>query len=322
MRPQLSVVIPVCREAAHLDVVVAELRETLDALDRTYEIVVVVDGDLPVRLGEARALAEKQDDIRLYSFERRFGEGAALRAGLTAAHGKILVSYPSYHQVKPDVIGDLIQAIDDGADLAYGARQSQHESWFNRLQRGIFNGLLRLLMGVRLRDLGCAIRAVRAEISDEISIHGGFHRFMAVAAVMRGLKVQDVPAQTHPKARSMRAYSPLTYCKRVLDLANIFFLTRFVYKPLRFFGFIGGVMFVPGFVICAYLSGLKIFVGASLADRPLFLFGVLLVALGLQIVAIGLLAEIITYSQASRTKPYVVHRVEHKKPAHASAPKD
>jgi len=313
--PMISVVIPVCGQAAPLGQIVEHAISTIEPLDYEYEVVLVIDGDLPVRLAEAQVLAQDHPEVHLLKFERHFGEGAALRAGLIAARGSILVTHPSYFQVKADVIPKLIKEIEEGADLAYAVRQSQRESLFNRIQRWGFNAILRGLMGVRLRDLGSGVRAVRASVGDEVSIHGGFHRFMAVAAVMRGLKVHGVAAELHPEARAMRAHNPLTYCKRVLDLANVFFLTRFVYKPLRFFGFVGSALFVPGFVICTYLSALRIFAGEALAERPLFLLGVLLVALGVQILAIGLLAEVITYSQASRTKPYVVHEVTVREPS-------
>jgi glycosyltransferase involved in cell wall biosynthesis len=290
------------------------VRDGIEATGKTCEVILVVDGEQPERLAEALALADLDDGIQVLRFERGFGEGAALSAGLRAAQAPIVLTHPAYFQTVGEVIPKLVEEIERGADVAIASRAKKSESIFNRAQRWLFNATLRLLFGVKFRDLACGLRVMRREALEEISVHGGWQRFLVVAAVMRGLRVREVEADVHPSSRRFSPYSPFTYFGRMLDVAKFFFLTKFVHRPMRFFGPIGAPMLLVGFVLCAYLSVLKIFYGEALGSRPLFMLGAMLVAFGLQILAIGLLAEIITYSRSTKTKPYVVREVRRREP--------
>jgi hypothetical protein len=254
-------------------------------------------------------------------FARRFGEGAALQAGLAASRAPILVTHPAYFEVGHEVLPALLEALDEGADLAFASRLPANETAFNRLQRGGFNTLVRWFLDIRHRDVSCGVRAMRRETLEEISAHGAFHRFITVAAIMAGFVVKEIDAPIHEKARHTRAYGPFTYLRRVLDIANVFFVTKFLHKPLRFFGMIGSLLFLPGFLICLYMGVMKLMSKAySLGDRPLFLFGVILTVLGFQVLAIGLLGEIISFSQVRRKKPYAIREVVRKHGAPAKDP--
>jgi glycosyltransferase involved in cell wall biosynthesis len=307
--PDLSIVIPVSQRSDGLGRILEHIRGGLAGTGKTFEVLLVVDGELPQRLEEARKVAEADPDIRVLRFSRRFGEGAALQAGLGACRAPCLLTHPAYFEVEANVIPKLVAAVDGGADLAFASRLPRTESILNRLQRWSFNALVRRVLGLRFRDTACGARVLRAETLQEISAHGAFHRFITVAAAMSGYDVVEVETAVHPEARRPRFHSPLTYLRRLLDIANVYFVTKFLYKPLRFFGVIGGLLFVPGFLICLYLTILKIFTNAQLGNRPLFLFGVILAVLGFQVTAIGLLGEIISFSQATRRRPYAVKEI-------------
>jgi glycosyltransferase involved in cell wall biosynthesis len=266
--PQLSVIIPVSRPAQPLQKVVDFVREGLAGEKRTFEIVLIVDGELPERLEEARGLAADQEQVHVFHLARRFGEGAALQAGFAATRGAIILTVPAYFQVRADVM--------------------------------------------HRKDLACGVRVLKREVLDEVALHGVFHRFITVAAMMSGFETREVEAPVHEEAGRLRPHGPLTYARRILDIANLFFLTRFIQRPLRFFGVIGGFLLVPGILICAVLSIQRLLGLIALGDRPLFLFGVILTVLGFQILAIGLLGEIISFSHASRHKSYAVREVVRK----------
>jgi glycosyltransferase involved in cell wall biosynthesis len=310
--PEVSVVIPVSKRSDDLERILDLVEAALKG--RPHEVLMVIDGHLPRQLEEARRLADDRDGVRVLTFARMFGEGAALRAGLTATQAPVILTHPAYFQVEASVLPQLLQALDGGVDLAFASRLSEKDSLFNRLQRWAFNAIIRRAVWVRYRDVACGVRAMRREVLEDVSLHGSFHRFLPVLAVMKGLVVREVDAPQHPEARHARLYSPGTYLHRLLDLVNVAFLTRFTYKPLRFFGLIGGALFAVGLVICLYLSALKIFGNAVLAERPLLLLGVLLVAVGFQTLALGLLGELISFSQAARTKPYAVREIVRRKP--------
>ncbi len=320
--PELSVVVPVSKRCDGLAEILALLHEGLKHSGRSYEVVLVVDGDLHDRLAQAQALAEVDERIRVLSFARQFGEGAALRAGLMASRAPILLTHPAYFQVQPAVLGELLQAIDDGADVAFASRSSERDSAFNRLQRWVFNFFLRRALWVRFRDISSGVRTLKREALEDVAVHGPFHRFLPVLAAMKGLTVREVPAALHPQAGGARVYRPSVYVKRFLDLVNVFFLARFTYKPLRFFGLVGGMLFGIGLLICLYLTALKVFGGEAIGDRPLLLMGVLLVAVGFQTLAIGLLGELITFAHAAKHKPYTIREVVRKQPEPAPKPRE
>jgi len=278
------------------------------------EILIVVDGHQSGHLESVLELTKGDELVRVLRFEQRFGEGAALRAGLQEAEAPLLLMLPAYFQVSGDVIPKLLEKAAAGTDLAFASRKAQQDTLFNRIQRGIFNLGLRRGLGVRFRDMACGVRVLRRDALEELAVQGGFHRFMVVAAVMRGLSVKEVEADVHPRASRTRTYSPIVYLQRILDLANVVFLSRFVHRPLRFFGIVGGFIFTAGFLLCAWLSIERLFFAKGLAERPLFLLGILLLAFGFQIIAIGLLGEIITYGQSATRKPYVIKRIIRRKP--------
>ena len=317
--PGLSVVVPVSKRSDDLGEIMALLHEGLKGCGRDYEVVLVVDGDLQQRLKEAQALAQQDERVRVLSFARMFGEGAALRAGLMASRAPVLMTHPAYFQVQPAVLQELLQRLDDGADVAFASRTSEKDSAFNRLQRWWFNFFLRRALWVRFRDISSGVRALKREALEDVAVHGPFHRFLPVLAAMKGLVVSEVPAAQHPQAGGARVYRPSVYVKRFLDLVNVFFLARFTYKPLRFFGLVGGLLFGIGLLICLYLAGMRLFGGEALADRPLLLLGVLLIAVGFQTLVIGLLGELITFAHAAKHKPYAIREVVRKQPGDAAA---
>ena len=218
--PEVTVVIPVAKRADDLDKILALVREGLSGTGKSYDIVMVVDGELPERLAAAGAVADRNEDVRVLRFARRFGEGAALRAGLLRGEAPILITHPAYFQVEPGAIGKLLDALEEGAEVAFASRLSGNDSLFNRLQRWVFNALLRASLGVRARDFACGVRAIKRDALEEIALHAGFHRFISVAAVMSGLEVKEVDAAVHPESRSPRTYSPATYLRRIIDIAN------------------------------------------------------------------------------------------------------
>ena len=309
----ISVIIPVTRRAEALESVLDEVRAGLALTKKSYEVILAVDGESPRQLEAARTLARDDESIRVLHFARSFGEGAALRAGLLAAGADLLLTFPAYFQVKIDVLPKLLEAVEDGADIAFASRLPHTGSAFNRLQRWCFNALVRKLLGFQYRDVACGVRVIRRRTLEDIAVHGAFHRYITPVAILNGHVAKEVDAALHPEAKRTRAYGPLTYLKRFLGIANVFFLSKFMHKPLRFFGVAGSLLLLPGILICAYVSVQKIVYAEGLGDRPLFLLGVVMTVLGFQILAIGLLGEIISFSHAARHQSFAIREVVRKK---------
>jgi dolichol-phosphate mannosyltransferase len=141
----------------------------------------------------------------------------------------------------------------------------------------------------------CGLRGFTLEASRSLDLYGDIHRFIPLLAVARGFQVEEIPVRQREEDAQLRMFGPGVYFRRLLDVLHVFFLTKFARKPLRFFGLIGLVTAAAGFLITAGLSVQRLFGQTALADRPLLLLGVLLLALGIQIVSIGLIGEIVIF---------------------------
>ena len=153
------------------------------------------------------------------------------------------------------------------------------------------------------------MRAFKREIAQEVTIYGDQHRFLPVLASRRGFKVRELKVGQSPKDQFRGVYRPREYVHRLLDIFTVFFLVRFTKKPLRFFGMIGSVTLAIGVVFVLYLVIERLFMDVPLAERPALLLSSLLVVLGVQILALGLIGELIIFTHARELKEYTVDEI-------------
>jgi hypothetical protein len=182
-------------------------------------------------------------------------------------------------------------------------------SRFEAFRRRLFHWLVSSVTGENFTDLGCGARAFKRSVADEIPIYGDQHRFIPLLALRRGFRVAEVQVRQSERDRYDKGYGPRTYLRRLLDIFTVVFLVRFTKKPLRFFGMIGSVMFLLGAIFLVYVVGERLFFNVALSDRPALLLSSLLVVLGLQIFALGLLGELIIFTHARDLKEYTIERI-------------
>lgn len=175
----------------------------------------------------------------------------------------------------------------------------------------MFHGLLAWVTKLQFSDLGCGARAFHRRVLEEIQLYGDQHRFLAVLADRQGFRVREVDVRQSPKDRFTGIYGPREYTRGFLDIFTVFFLVRFTKKPLRFFGMVGVSTFAIGALLVAWLVIERLFFGQALAERPALLLSSLLVVLGLQLFALGLLGELIIFTHARAIKDYQIERVIH-----------
>ena len=304
----LSVIMPVGnRHARDIAALYLEYKSGLDALDTRYEFIVVLDGPRPEVAATLQRLLARGDNLIVISLTKRFGEATALMAGFQRASGRVIVTAPAYHQVQGAEIGKLVKALDK-ADLTIGRRWPRVGSRFEVMRRDAFHRLI-ASGGQRFNDLGCGARAMKRRVLEEISLYGDQHRFLPVLANRQGFRVAEIDLAQSPLDRYDRGYPVRDYAHRVLDIFTVFFLVRFTKKPLRFFGMIGASTFVIGALLVAYLAIDRLVFGHSLADRPALLLSSLLVVLGMQLFALGLLGELIIFTHARDIKDYQIDEV-------------
>ncbi len=306
----VSVVVPVQTADAEVRDVVLALSSELERQGRSWECILVFDGVRGRAWDVARELGERYGErVRSVSFKRAFGESVCLTAGYEVSRGRFIVTSPQYVQVDPADLEPMLQALEDGADLVSPWRKPRVDPWLNRLQSALFNWVIRRIIPGNFHDLNCYFRALRRDVLAEVAIYGDIYRFLPVIALRQGYRVVEVPVRHLKEWGQAGFFGVGVYVRRLLDIIGVMFVTRFSLKPLRFFGTVGMVFFLMGFVVLGIVSAEKILFGEGLYNRPAFLLGVMLLVLGVQIIGFGLVGEIIIYTQAKNFREYRIERI-------------
>jgi glycosyltransferase involved in cell wall biosynthesis len=304
----ISAIIPVGQRYDDLARLTDEYAEVLHGLGQSFEIIVVLDGPHGSMAEDLMERAKSRAWLRIVELAREFGESAALSAGLAEALGRNILTLPGYHQVVPTELAKVVEA-GNSADMVVAVRWPRSGSLTARLRRGGFHGFLKLLTGQRYRDLGCGMRLLKREIADEIPLYSDRHHFYPVLAWSRGFVVREVEVRQASGDTFRGPRSVRQYLHRMLDILTLFFLVRFTKKPLRFFGTIGFVVSALGAAFLAVLIIQRLVFGMALADRPALLLSSLMLVLGVQIFALGLIGELVIFTHARDLKEYAVRRV-------------
>lgn len=309
LAPRYSIVMPVGKRVDDIGALIGDYVAALDGAGASFEFIVVLDG--PNREAQETLARAVSADRRLQAIElaKEFGESAALAAGFDAARGAMLVTLPAYYQVEPGELAKLLAAAGERDDMLIAVRWPRAGGPFDKLRRKAFHGLFRITSGMAYRDLACGVRLFRRAVAEEITLYGDQHRFLPALASRRGFRVREVELKQSPKDAFRGHYRLREYLHRFLDVLTVFFLVRFTKKPLRFFGTIGFLAAGLGGIVTAVLVVQRLFFGVALADRPALLLGSLLVVLGVQTFALGLIGELIIFTHASGMKEYTIRRV-------------
>ena len=305
---ELSVIVPVGSRQADPATLHAEYKAGLDTLGQRYELIYVLDGPREKFAAGLRTLLDNGQRFTVISLSRSFGEATALMAGFEHASGQTIITLPAYHQIEAPEVAKLVAGLDS-ADVVIGRRWPRVGGPFERMRRAAFHGLLGWVTRLKFHDLGCGARAMDRRVLEEIQLYGDQHRFLAVLADRQGFRVREVDVQQSPKDRFTGVYEPREYTRGLLDIFTVFFLVRFTKKPLRFFGMVGVTTFAFGALAVTWLVIERLFFGQALAERPALLLASLLVVLGLQLFALGLLGELMIFTHARGLKDYQIERV-------------
>lgn len=304
---ELSVIIPITERHDPIAALYHEYKRAIESTGKKFEIIYVLDGKQPKALKELNQLQET-DSITVITLAKRFGETTALNAAFSQASGDVFLTLPAYQQIEADEIPKIINALE-GFDMVLASRNPRGDSIVNRMQAWLFNFLLRFSTDLQISDAGCSARAFTRNIVEEVNLYGDLHRFFPVIAHQQGYRVIETDVAQAKADKHRRIYSPGLYIRRLLDLLTIFFLVKFTKKPLRFFGLVGTTLFSFGLVGSLFLIAQRLFFDVSLADRPALILSSLLVVLGVQIIAIGLIGEIIIFTHAKEMKEYKIDKI-------------
>ncbi len=299
----VSVIVPVVERADDLLAVHSEFAKQLESEGVDLEFLFVFDGGFINPPESLLTRSRESPRLRILRFDQPFGEAAALRAGIDHSSGAVVIMAPAYFQVQAEGVRRALATLQAGADLVVTQRSPRLDGFLNRLQSRLFHALVRRVSGVRFSDMACGLRVMKRDVAESLPLYGDLHRFIPALAAREGYRVEEVPVPQHPLDARRRLYKPGVYVRRLLDILTFFFLAKFTEKPLRFFGLVGSVFVGLGGVISAILLVQRL-AGTGIANRPLLLLGVLLIALGVQIFGLGLVGEIIVHLRTPRRTSY------------------
>jgi hypothetical protein len=291
-----------------IDITFADYKRELDKTGLRYEFLFVLEGDQLDEFNRLVALKDGGDPIRIIKLSQSYGDATILTVGFEHARAPILMTLPAYHQIKPEAIAPIVAELGE-YDMVTVRRWPRGDSIINRMQTRIFHFLLYKTTSAGFNDLGCGVRVIRRRVTDAVHVYGHKHWFLPVLAGRFGFKINEVDAPQATSDFTRRYFGVGIYFRRMLDLLSIFFLVKFTKKPLRFFGSTGAVLFLMGIAFTAFLTYQRVFEGEPLADRPALLLGVLMIVLGIQIFAIGLIGELIIFTHARDLKEFTIEKI-------------
>ena len=314
----LSVVIPVRNESESIDELYRELTRTLEAWGRSYEIILIDDGSTDDSFAKMARLQTMDSRLRVVRFRRNFGQTAAFSAGFAYARAPLIVTSDGDLQNDPKDIPAMVETLERGVyDIVCGWRKDRKDAWLSRLFPSmVANRLISWATGVRLHDYGCSLKVFRAEVVKPLKLYGEMHRFIPAIASEQGVAIGEVVVGHRARAHGKSKYGISRTIRVILDLLTVKFLLSYSTRPLQIFGLVGFALGAVGITITGYLGTVRLLGWQAIGNRPLLTFGVLLLTTGVQLVTVGLLAELMsrTYHESQDKPTYVIREVRESVP--------
>ena len=308
----LSVIVPIYNEAESIPYLLDAISKSIEPTGLTYEIIGVDDGSID---GSTKVLQESTETcstLKAIILRRNYGQTPAMAAGFTAARGKVIITLDGDLQNDPADIPLLLAKLEEGYDLVSGWRKNRQDDALTRLLPSkIANWLIGKITGVKLHDYGCSLKAYRAEVISDMNLYGELHRFLPALAYIEGAKITEIPVNHHARRFGHSKYGLGRTFRVIMDLLTIFFMKKFLTRPMHAFGFFGLLVTISGFLMGVYLTFLKLGLGQSIGDRPLLILCVLLILTGVQLFSFGLLGELLmrTYHESQKRPIYRIREV-------------
>ena len=307
---KISVVTPIYNEAENIPILFKELSEVFKAVGVDYEIIAVNDGSKDESSSVLTRLAKLDNHYKVIDFRANRGQTAAISAGITHASGEIIIPMDSDLENDPHDIPKMLEKLNEGYDVVSGWRKNRWSGNFltRKFPSIVANWLISKITRVPLHDYGCILKVYRREVLSGVKLYGEMHRFIPAYASWRGAKVTEMVVNQRPRIHGKSNYGFGRTFRVLLDLVVIIFLDKYMNKPMHFFGRIGFWSFGIGALALVSAVGLKLFHIRDFVTTPLPIFSALFLIVGVQLVAMGILAEMLMriYYESSDEKPYLI----------------
>ncbi|ACB52972.1 glycosyl transferase, family 2 [Crocosphaera subtropica ATCC 51142] len=308
----LSVIVPIYNELESLPLLVQAIADVLTENQLSYEIICVDDGSQDGSAELLQDLANSRHDLVAIIFRRNYGQTPAMAAGFQYAKGNIIITLDGDLQNDPADIPKLVAKLEEGYDLVSGWRKNRQDARLTRLLPSkIANWIIGRVTGVKLHDYGCSLKAYRREVLSDMNLYGELHRFLPALAYIEGAKITEIPVRHHARRYGNSKYGLGRTFRVLMDLLTIFFLKKFLTRPMHIFGLGGLILLITGLLMGSYLTFIKLILGLSIGHRPLLILAVLLILTGIQLLISGLLAELImrTYHESQKRPIYRIRQI-------------
>jgi glycosyltransferase involved in cell wall biosynthesis len=290
----ISVIVPLYNEEESVVELSIALKKVLESIKANYEVIFIDDGSTDNSFLKIKEINHLNNRFKCIKFKRNYGKSAALSEGFKTANGDFVITMDADLQDDPEEIPALLTKLNEGYDLVSGWKKKRHDPFIKKQTSKIFNMVTSRLVGLRLHDYNCGLKAYRKEVIKNIRVYGEMHRYIPAIAHLSGYKVTEIPVTHHPRKFGTTKFGTSRFVNGLLDLITVLFTTKFIKRPLHLFGTMGLVSFAAGIGVIAYLTILKFFDGVPISNRPLFLVAILMAIVGAQFISLGLIAEMIT----------------------------
>lgn len=307
----ISVVVPLYNEVESLPELFAWIERVMNEHHFTYEVIFVDDGSTDGSWKVIENLSSKSENVKGIKFRRNYGKSPALYHGFLKAEGDVVITMDADLQDSPDEIPELYRMIkEDGYDLVSGWKQKRYDPLSKTIPTKLFNATARKVSGIKnLHDFNCGLKAYRKEVIKNIEVYGEMHRYIPYLAKNAGFKKIGEKVVHHQARKYGKTKFGLDrFVNGYLDLMTLWFLSKFGVKPMHFFGLLGSLMFIIGFVSVIIVGASKMYAlnhglpYRLVTESPYFYISLTMMLLGTQLFLAGFIGELIARNSAERNK--------------------
>ncbi|MEX2591487.1 MAG: glycosyltransferase family 2 protein [Anditalea sp.] len=306
---QISIVIPVFNEEESLPELAQWVDRVMSEHGYSYEIIFINDGSTDLSWKVIRELSRSNGHIRAIGFTRNYGKSAALNIGFTRVRGKVVITMDADLQDSPDEIPALYKMVTkEGFDVVSGWKKKRFDPITKTIPSRIFNGFTRMISGINLHDFNCGLKAYKMKVVKNIHIYGEMHRYIPLIAKWNGFgNIGEKIVEHRPRKYGYTKFGIERFINGFLDLISVSFVNRYKKNPMHFFGSLGSLSFLSGFLITVWLIFEKIYAIRNgilireITEQPLFFLAIVAVIVGMQLFLTGFLAEMMTSNNSRKT---------------------
>ena len=308
----ISIIIPVFNESESIGYLLDEVLNVMQNNKLNCELIVVNDGSNDNTSTVLDELTIKIKELSVISLRKNYGQTAAMSAGFDNSKGEIVITLDGDLQNDPNDIPKLISHINEGYDLICGWRYERKDKLINRrIPSKIANKLIANVTGLKLHDYGCSLKAFKKEIVDDIKLYGELHRFLPVLANIEGAKIKEIKVNHRSRKYGSSKYGIDRTFRVLMDLLTVWFMTKFLTRPMYGFGFFGIISILLSLGMTSYLFIIKL-LGNDIGNRPMLMFALILGIAGVQLFSFGLLGELLirTYHESQNRPIYRIRTIQ------------